>query len=180
MDSISKLHYNDSGFVLYTKLISFRNKNSKIHQQTRAVGGRTPAAKRASKQTTETFYICGTSRGDASSGRPGNDGVLQKWRRHYLRSHHNEHGINNNKIKKIAISFHLLFNKDKCKVFTTFDCLLTFYTCTCKIDKRMICDWYMHVCKATYCTSICHITFIDSFRFQIYFTMLRWEMQLTS
>lgn len=176
MGSISKLHYNDSGFVLYTKLISFRNKNSKIHQQTRAVGGRTPAAKRASKQTTETFYICGTSRGDASSGRPGNDGVLQKWRRHYLRSHHNEHGIHDNNIK-IAICFHLLFIKDKFKVFTTFDCLLT---CTCNIDKLIKCDLHMYVCLATYCTSICHITFIKSSRFQIYFTMLRWEMQLTS
>lgn len=176
MDSISKLHYNDSGFVLYTKLISFRNKNSKIHQQTRAVGGRTPAAKRASKQTTETFYICGTSRGDVSSGRPGNDGVLQKWRRHYLRSHHNEHGINDNKIKKSQFVFIYFL----LKINTTFDCLLTFSTCTWKINKLMICDWCMHVCKATYCTSICHITFINSFRFQIYFTMLRWEMQLTS
>lgn len=175
MDSISKLHYNDSGFVLYTKLISFRNKNSKIHQQTRAVGGRTPAAKRASKQTTKTFYICGTSRGDASSGRPGNDGVLQKWRRHYLRSHHNEHGINDNKFKKSQFVFIYFLLKIKVKSLPHL-----IVSCTCKIDKRMISDWYMHVCKATYCTSICHITFIDSSRFQIYFTMLRWEMQLTS
>lgn len=114
MDSISKLHYSDFGFVQYTKLISFRNKSSKIHQQKRAVGGRTPAARRASRQTTETFYICGTSRGDASSGRPGNDGVLQKWRRHYLRSHHNEHGIHDNKIKIATFFFHLLFIKYKC------------------------------------------------------------------